>query len=130
MTRKAKKKLPSRSRWWKCKRKNVNSKFQIPNSKLVLRHPGSKHLKSGICDLAFEIWHLEFSMSNYQEPRVFLVGAGPGHPGLLTLRAVECLAKADLVIYDRLVSSRLLDFAPSTAERLCVTDLAEHHVER
>jgi len=69
-------------------------------------------------------------MSNYQEPLVFLVGAGPGHPGLLTLRAVECLAKADLVIYDRLVSSRLLDFAPSTAERLCVTDLAEHHVER
>jgi uroporphyrinogen III methyltransferase/synthase len=40
------------------------------------------------------------------------------------------LAKADLVVYDRLVSSRLLDFAPSTAERVCVTELAEHHVER
>ncbi|HEV2949677.1 MAG TPA: uroporphyrinogen-III C-methyltransferase [Gemmataceae bacterium] len=69
-------------------------------------------------------------MSDYHEPRVFLVGAGPGHPGLLTLRALECLAKADLVIYDRLVSSRLLDFAPSSAERVCVTAIAEHHVER
>lgn len=69
-------------------------------------------------------------MSEYQEPRVFLVGAGPGHPGLLTLRAVECLAKADLVIYDRLVSLRLLDYAPAGAERVCVSELAEHHVER
>jgi uroporphyrinogen III methyltransferase/synthase len=69
-------------------------------------------------------------MSEYQEPRVFLVGAGPGHPGLLTLRAVECLAKADLVIYDRLVSPRLLDYAPASADRVCVTELAEHHVER
>jgi len=69
-------------------------------------------------------------VSNYREPRVFLVGAGPGHPGLLTLRAVECLSQADLVLYDRLVSPRLLDYAPTTAERICVTELAEHHVER
>src|SRR5947199_4135888 len=69
-------------------------------------------------------------MSDYREPRVFLVGAGPGHPGLLTLRAVECLSQAELVLYDRLVSPRLLDYAPATAERVCVTELAEHHVER
>src|SRR5438552_13082077 len=69
-------------------------------------------------------------MSDYREPRVFLVGAGPGHPGLLTLRAVECLAQADLVLYDRLVSPRLLDYAPDAAEWVCVTELAEHHVER
>src|SRR5229473_2010813 len=69
-------------------------------------------------------------MSQFQEPRVFLVGAGPGHPGLLTLRAMECLAKADLVLYDRLVSPRLLDHAPAGAERVCVTELATYHVER
>jgi uroporphyrinogen III methyltransferase/synthase len=73
---------------------------------------------------------LAMVMSSYEEPRVFLVGAGPGHPGLLTLRAVECLAKADLLLYDRLVSPRLLEFAPAGAERVCVTELAPHHVER
>src|SRR5207253_2576574 len=65
-----------------------------------------------------------------QSPQVFLVGAGPGHPGLLTLRAVECLAQADLVVYDRLVPPRLLDHAPADAERLCVADLPGGHAER
>jgi uroporphyrinogen III methyltransferase / synthase len=64
------------------------------------------------------------------ESRVCLVGAGPGHPGLITLRAVECLRMADLVLYDRLVPSLLLEYAPPSAERVCVTELAEHHVER
>jgi uroporphyrinogen III methyltransferase/synthase len=57
------------------------------------------------------------------EPLVFLVGAGPGDPGLLTLRAVEILAAADLVLYDQLVPRRLLDFAAPHAERVCVRDL-------
>jgi uroporphyrinogen III methyltransferase/synthase len=69
-------------------------------------------------------------MSDYREPRVFLVGAGPGHPGLLTLRAVECLRQADLVLYDRLVPERILEFAPPEARRVCVTELAGSHVER
>ena len=47
---------------------------------------------------------------------VFLVGAGPGSPGLLTVRAAEVLARADLVLYDQLVPERLLDLAPRTAE--------------
>src|SRR5438067_8526135 len=64
------------------------------------------------------------------EPQVFLVGAGPGNPGLLTLRAVECLARADLVLYDRLVPPRLLEHAPAHAERICVADLPGCHPER
>jgi uroporphyrinogen III methyltransferase / synthase len=63
-------------------------------------------------------------------PRVFLVGAGPGHPGLITLRAVECLARADFVLYDRLASPRLLDHAPPTAERVSVESLHDCHPER
>ena len=51
------------------------------------------------------------------EPLVYLVGAGPGHPGLLTLRAVEVLHRADVVLYDRLVAPSLLEFAPSNAQR-------------
>jgi uroporphyrinogen III methyltransferase/synthase len=58
------------------------------------------------------------------------VGAGPGHPGLITVRGVECLRQADLILYDRLVPVRLLDDAPVTARRICVDELAERHVER
>jgi uroporphyrinogen III methyltransferase / synthase len=50
---------------------------------------------------------------------VSLVGAGPGDPGLLTLRGQEALARADVVIYDRLANPRLLDHAPA-AERIDV----------
>ncbi len=62
--------------------------------------------------------------------KVYLVGAGPGHPGLLTLRAVECLARADLVLYDRLVPVEMLAHAPGSARRVCVNELAPSHPER
>jgi uroporphyrinogen III methyltransferase/synthase len=61
---------------------------------------------------------------------VSLVGAGPGSAGLLTLRAVECLREADLILYDRLVPAHLLEHARPDAERVCVTELAERHAER
>jgi uroporphyrinogen III methyltransferase/synthase len=61
---------------------------------------------------------------------VALVGAGPGHPGLLTLRAVELLERADLVLYDRLVPVRLLDHVPESARRICVDSLHGTHPER
>ncbi len=47
---------------------------------------------------------------------VYLVGAGPGDPGLFTLRGVEVLRRAEAVIYDGLVTRELLRFAPPTAE--------------
>jgi uroporphyrinogen III methyltransferase/synthase len=64
------------------------------------------------------------------EPLVSLVGAGPGHSGLLTLRAIECLQQADFVLYDRLVSPQSLEHAPPHAERVCVTELAPCHADR
>ncbi|MGI8491445.1 MAG: uroporphyrinogen-III C-methyltransferase [Acidimicrobiales bacterium] len=51
---------------------------------------------------------------------VYLVGAGPGDPGLLTVRAAEVLSRADVVIHDRLSEVSLLDLAPAGALRLDV----------
>ena len=51
---------------------------------------------------------------------VYLVGAGPGDPGLLTLRGAEVLAGADVVVHDRLAEASLLDLAPEGAERIDV----------
>ena len=48
---------------------------------------------------------------------VYLVGAGPGDPGLLTLRGLECLQLADLILYDGLANPQLLEFSKATAER-------------
>src|SRR5581483_11115322 len=62
-------------------------------------------------------------------PPVSLVGAGPGHPGLLTLRAVECLRRADLVPYDKPVPPALLEHAPG-AEKVCIGDLTTDHPRR
>ena len=59
--------------------------------------------------------------------KVYLVGAGPGDPGLITLRGVECLRQADLVLYDYLVNRELLDHAPAAAETVC---LGHHHTGR
>lgn len=47
---------------------------------------------------------------------VYLVGAGPGDPGLITMKAVTCLRRAHVVIYDRLVNRRLLRYAPPGCE--------------
>jgi uroporphyrin-III C-methyltransferase len=51
---------------------------------------------------------------------VFLVGAGPGDPKLITVRGAEVLAEADVVVFDRLASPALLDLAPESAERVYV----------
>jgi uroporphyrinogen III methyltransferase/synthase len=52
--------------------------------------------------------------------KVYLVGAGPGDPGLITIKGLECLRKADVIIYDRLVDDSLLEDAPSDSEKIYV----------
>lgn len=59
--------------------------------------------------------------------KVYLVGAGPGDPKLLTLRAAEVLKMADVVIYDRLVNKEILKLAPEKAEKIYVGKLPGKH---
>jgi len=65
----------------------------------------------------------------YADPvTVYLVGAGPGDPGLLTMRGAQVLAEAEVVVYDRLSVASLLDLAPAGAERINVGKLPGHAV--
>ena len=60
--------------------------------------------------------------------KVYLVGAGPGDPGLLTLRGQEMLSQADLVLYDGLVNPLLLQFASGTCERTARTSVGSDRI--
>lgn len=58
---------------------------------------------------------------------VYLVGGGPGDPKLLTLRGMECLQCADVVVHDRLANSQLFSHVPPHAELIDVGKLPDHH---
>jgi uroporphyrinogen III methyltransferase/synthase len=59
--------------------------------------------------------------------RVYLVGAGPGDPGLITVRGRDCLRRAEVVVYDYLANPCLLDEAPAAARRIYVGKTRGHH---
>ena len=59
--------------------------------------------------------------------KVWLLGAGPGDPGLITVAGSACLAQADVVVYDRLAHPHVLDLAPREAERIYVGKQSESH---
>jgi uroporphyrinogen III methyltransferase/synthase len=61
---------------------------------------------------------------------VYLIGAGPGDPGLITVRGMQCLAAADVVLYDHLVHQRLLRHARPDAEKIDVGVAAPQPLEQ
>jgi uroporphyrinogen III methyltransferase / synthase len=61
---------------------------------------------------------------------VFIIGAGPGDPGLITVRGLKCLVAADVVLYDHLVHPRLLRYARSDAEKIDVGGPAPQPLEQ
>lgn len=63
-----------------------------------------------------------------EKGKVFLVGAGPGAPDLITVRGRECIRKADVLVYDRLVSSELIRQAPAHAELIFAGKSASRHM--
>lgn len=58
---------------------------------------------------------------------VFLVGAGPGDPALITVKAVQCLKRADVVVYDYLANEQLLNYAPASAEKIYAGKIGGRH---
>jgi len=85
--------------------------------------------------------HLESETNSHQKPtptststagqgRVYLVGAGPGDPELLTLRAVRLLEVAEVVVYDQLVSNAVLEFVSPKAQRIFAGKRRNEHTLR
>ena len=64
----------------------------------------------------------------HQRGIVYLVGAGPGDPELITVRGINCLRHADVVVYDRLIGRLLLAYAPAHAELIDVGKQPHCHV--
>ncbi len=65
-----------------------------------------------------------------KQGKVYLIGAGPGDPGLLSIKAMECLKAADAVVYDRLADPRILSYARPEAEMVYVGKASANHTMR
>ncbi|WP_243386783.1 uroporphyrinogen-III C-methyltransferase [Bacillus kexueae] len=59
--------------------------------------------------------------------KVYIVGAGPGDPELITIKALKCIQKADVIMYDRLVNKELLSYAKEGADLIYCGKLPNYH---
>ena len=62
--------------------------------------------------------------------KVYLVGAGPGHPDLLTIRAAELVKTAEVIVYDRLIQDEVLALAKPSAEKIFMGKPLGRHSSR
>ena len=96
----------------------------------VLQGPVAEMMLAGqerSAKLAVEVALQQDTPSSLSVGEVYLVGAGPGDPDLLTFRALRLMQQADVVVYDRLVAPEILDFAHRGAERIYVGKARSDH---
>lgn len=86
----------------------------------VVSGPVASRVLAGDSPGAARAYARELRASQLSLGEVYLIGAGPGDPDLLTLRALQLLQQADVILYDRLVSPQILERARRDAERIFV----------
>ena len=117
-------------------RQTIKQRFSQPQARRsfwenVLQGPVSELVFSGRDDDAKQL--VEKSLVETADKaigEVYLVGAGPGDPDLLTFRALRLMQQADVVLYDRLVAPEILDLVRREAERVYVGKRRAYHAVR
>jgi uroporphyrin-III C-methyltransferase/precorrin-2 dehydrogenase/sirohydrochlorin ferrochelatase len=93
----------------------------------VLKSPAAELARSGQVAEAVELALQDVAKRTERQGVVHLVGAGPGDPELLTLKALRLLSEADVIVYDRLVGDGIMDLARRDAERFYVGKARSNH---
>lgn len=98
----------------------------------VLEGPIAEHMLAGREEVAFKALQqsLDHATDKTIKGEVYLVGAGPGDPDLLTFRAMRLMQKADVVLYDNLVSDEVMELVRRDAERIYVGKKRDNHTLR
>ena len=115
-------------------RQRVKQHFTHPEKRRIfwekiLQGPFTEMILAGKDETAqdYLLQSLQQEKNEPQKGEVYLVGAGPGNPDLLTFRAMRLMQQADVVIYDRLVSSAILDMVRRDAVRIYAGKERNHH---
>jgi uroporphyrin-III C-methyltransferase/precorrin-2 dehydrogenase/sirohydrochlorin ferrochelatase len=118
-------------------RQQVKDKFGAPSDRRifwekVLRGGVAERVFSGHMDEAESAMQRALAESGEPSPtgEVYLVGGGPGDPDLLSFRALRLMQQADVVVYDRLVASAVMEMTRRDAEHVYVGKERDHHAMR
>ena len=96
----------------------------------IINGPAAELLLAGKTEQAeslVEVMLNDFDNKEFSQGEVYLVGAGPGDPDLLTFRALRLMQQADVVLYDRLVSKEILNMVRQDADKIYVGKQREKH---